>query len=137
MKANLLKKNLNYSPDDVLQFPKGKAELVATGGIIIGRVTLAPGWKWSESLKPIEKTDHCEKQHIRYHISGRLRVRMDDGTECEFGPGDAAAVPPGHDEWVVGDEPAIIMVIAGATPYRGVTCAHFLRGQAYRLMGRM
>jgi hypothetical protein len=110
------KKSLN-SPDEIRIFPKGKVELVTIGGVTFGRGTFEPGWKWSESLKPIVKTQICEAPHTQYHVSGRLRVRMDDGTEEEFGQGDVSVLPPGHDAWVVGNEPVVVIDITGMTHY--------------------
>ena len=109
-------KNLS-KPDDKRTFDKGQVELVTIGGVTFGRATLQPGWKWSTCVKPIVKTDSCEASHLQYHISGRLHVVMDDGSEAEFGPGDVSMVPPGHDAWVVGDEPAVIIDISGMTRY--------------------
>ena len=110
------RKNLD-TPDERRSFPKGKLELVTLGGITFGRATLEPGWKWSESVKPIVKTKSCEAPHTQYHASGRLRVRMDDGTEQEFGPGDVSLLPPGHDAWVVGNDPVVVIDITGMTEY--------------------
>ncbi len=110
------KKTLNF-PDDVRNFDKGKVELATIGGITFGRASFEPGWRWSESVKPIVKTEYCEAPHVQYHISGRLRVRMVDGTEQEFGPGDVGVVPSGHDAWVVGDEPVVVIDISGMKEY--------------------
>ena len=110
------KKNLNR-PEEIREFPKGKVELVTIGEITFGRGTFYPGWKWSESVKPIAKTDSCRAPHTQYHISGTLHVRMDDGTEKEFGPGDIGVVPPGHDAWVVGNEPVVVIDFTGFTHY--------------------
>jgi hypothetical protein len=110
------KKSLN-TPDETRSFPKGKVELVTLGGITFGRATFQPGWKWSESVKPIVKTKSCEAPHTQYIVLGRLRVRMDDGTEEEFGPGDVTVIPPGHDGWVVGNEPVVAIDITGMTQY--------------------
>jgi mannose-6-phosphate isomerase-like protein (cupin superfamily) len=93
--------------DEVREFPKGKLEIAKIGGSIIGRATFEPGWKWSESVKPIAGTDSCQKHHNGYVVSGRLHVKMDDGTEMEMGAGDAYEIPAGHDGWVVGDEPCV------------------------------
>jgi quercetin dioxygenase-like cupin family protein len=76
-----------------------------------------PGWKRSNCVKPIAKTETCQASHLAYHISGRLRVRMNDGSEEEFGPGDVAVVPPGHDAWVVGDQPVVVIDITGMAEY--------------------
>src|SRR2546430_84366 len=110
------KKNL-ASPDDTRTFDKGLVELVTLGGVTFGRATLQPGWRWSTSVKPIAKTASCEAPHLQYHVSGRLAVRMDDGTEMEFGPGEVSQLPPGHDAWVVGNEPVVVIDISGMGDY--------------------
>jgi mannose-6-phosphate isomerase-like protein (cupin superfamily) len=114
--AKMQKKSLN-APEETRSFPKGKVELVKVGDFTFGRATLEPGWKWSENVKPIVKTKSCEAPHTQYHVSGRLRVRMDDGTEHEYGPGDVGIVPPGHDAWVIGNEPVVIIDVTGMTHY--------------------
>ncbi len=110
------KKTLNH-PEEIREFPKGKVELVTIGDITFGKGTFNPGWKWSEAVKPIVKTESCRAPHTQYHISGRLRVKMDDGTEKEYGPGDVGVVPPGHDAWVVGNEPVVVIDFTGLTHY--------------------
>lgn len=114
--AKMEKKNLDV-PDELRSFPNGRLELVSLAGISFGRATLEPGWKWSESIKPIAKTKSCEAPHTQYHVSGCLRVKMDDGSEEEFGPGDVSYVPPGHDAWVVGNEPVVVIDITGMARY--------------------
>ena len=104
-------------PGEIREFPKGRLELVDVGGRMIGRAILEPGWKWSESVKPIAQTKSCEAPHFQYHISGVLRVRMDDGTEFDLKPGDVSMLPSGHDAWVVGDEPAVIVDFQGMEDY--------------------
>jgi hypothetical protein len=110
------KKNL-ARPDEARKFPKGLLELVSLGGVTFGRGTFEPGWKWSTSVKPLVNTKSCEAPHLQYHISGRLHVVMDDGSEDEFGPGDVPLLPPGHDAWVVGDEPVVVVDISGMVNY--------------------
>ena len=116
--AKMLKKNLDAA-EEVRSFEggKGKVELVdlASGGV--GRATFEPGWRWSEHVKPIAKTDSCQAAHLGYYISGRMKVVMDDGQEEEFGPGDYAVIPPGHDAWVVGDEPCVVIDWQGFADY--------------------
>ena len=116
--AKMVKKNLDAA-EEVRSFEggKGKVELVdlASGGV--GRATFEPGWRWSEHVKPIAKTDSCQAAHLGYYISGRMKVVMDDGQEEEFGPGDYAVIPPGHDAWVVGDEPCVVIDWQGFTNY--------------------
>ena len=95
-------------PDELRTFDKGKVELVTLGGVTFGRATLQPGWKWSTCVKPLVKTESCQAPHLQYHVSGRLAVLMDDGSQAEFGPGEVSLLPPGHDAWVVGNEPVLI-----------------------------
>jgi len=110
------KKSL-LSPDETREFPKGKLEIVHVDGVTFGKLTLQPGWKWSESVKPIVKTKSCEAPHTQYHVSGRMKVKMDDGTEKEFGPGDVSIIPPGHDAWVMGNDPVVAIDITGMNSY--------------------
>ncbi len=98
-----MKKSMN-SPDETRTFEKGKLELTTFKK---GRITLEPGWSWDKCVKPIVKTNSCEAPHTQYMISGRIKVVMDDGSEEEFDPGDIGYVPPGHNAWVVGDEPFV------------------------------
>ena len=113
---SMQKKNL-AQPDETRKFPGGQVELVTLGGITFGRGTLQPGWKWSTSVKPIAKTDSCKESHLQYHISGKLRVVMDDGSQADFGPGDVSLLPPGHDAWVVGNEPVVMIDVTGMANY--------------------
>ncbi len=109
--ATLEKKSFKQ-PEQATGYEKGKLEAVTAGGIIFERVTTEPGWRWSKHMKSIAKTASCQKSHVLYLISGRLRVKMDDGKEEEFGAGDIAVVPPGHDMWTVGDQPAVTLEIS-------------------------
>ena len=104
-------------PDETREFPLGKLELITLGGVTFGRATLQPGWKWSESVKPVAGTESCQAPHLQYHISGRLAVRMDDGSETVFGPGEVSLLPPGHDAWVVGSEAVVVIDITGMGKY--------------------
>ncbi len=104
-------------PDEVREFPQGRLELVKIGGAVIGRATLEPGWKWSTSVKPIAKTKSCEAPHFQYHVAGTLAVLMDDGTKFELKAGDVSLIPTGHDAWVVGDEPVVVVDFQGMVDY--------------------
>jgi hypothetical protein len=104
-------------PDETREFPNDRAEMLRVGGGEVGRLVLQPGWRWSNDVKPIAKTASCEAPHLQYHVSGRLAIRMDDGTEFVAGPGDITSLPRGHDAWVVGDEPAIVVDWFGASNY--------------------
>ena len=95
------------TPDETRTFPNGKVELVTLGGVTFGRMTAQPGWRWSEHVKPIAGTESCRATHTGVIVSGRIGIRMDDGSEREFGPGDAYVIPAGHDGWVIGDEPYV------------------------------
>ena len=104
-------------PDEVRNFPKGRLELMKIGGAIIGRAIFEPGWRWATSVQPIAKTKSCEAPHFQYHVSGVLKVRMDDGTEFECRPGDVSLLPSGHDGWVVGNEPVVVVDFRGMVDY--------------------
>ena len=106
-----------HKPDEVRKFPNGRLELITVGGKTIGRAILEPGWRWSTSIEPLAKTKSCEAAHFQYHVSGTVRVRMDDGSEFDCRAGDVSVVPPGHDAWVVGDEPAVIVDFEGMRDY--------------------
>jgi quercetin dioxygenase-like cupin family protein len=110
--VKLQKKSIN-EPDETRNFPKGKIELVEIEETTFALATFEPGWRWSESVKPLVGTESCQVLHTIYHLSGVLHVRMDDGSENEYGPGDIAVIPPGHDAWTVGDEPAVGLDITG------------------------
>jgi len=105
------------TPDETRTFEKGKIELVKIGGATVGRAVLQPGWRWSTHVKPIVKTKSCEAPHFQYHVSGTLHVLMDDGTEIDCKPGDVSLVPPGHDGWVVGNEPVVMVDFQGMVDY--------------------
>jgi hypothetical protein len=109
-------KSLN-SPDEVRKFDKGTVELVNIAGATVGRATFEPGWKWSECVKPLAKTDSCRAAHFGYQISGALATHMDDGTEFITRAGDVVSIPPGHDAWVVGDETVTVVDFQGMLAY--------------------
>jgi hypothetical protein len=104
-------------PDDIREFPNGRLELINIGGATIGRAVFEPGWRWATSVQPIAKTSSCEAPHFQYHVAGILRIRMDDGTEFDCRPGDVSLLPSGHDAWVVGNEPAIVVDFQGMLDY--------------------
>lgn len=104
-------------PVEVREFLLGRVELIQVGGATIGRATFQPGWRWSDSVKPVAQTESCQAAHLMYHLSGVLKVVMDDGTELECRAGDVSSVPPGHDAWVVGDEPVVLVDFQGMIDY--------------------
>jgi hypothetical protein len=95
-------------PEETRPFEgRGRVDVVTVAGRPVGRAVFEPGWRWSQNVKPIAGTDRCETSHLGYCISGHMRVIMNDGTEHFFGPGDAFAIPPGHDAEVIGDEACV------------------------------
>ena len=111
-------------PDEVREFPQGRLELIKIGGATVGRAIFDPGWKWSTSVQPLVKTKSCEAPHFQYHVSGILRILMDDGTEFVCRPGDVSLLPSGHDAWVVGNEPAVVVDFQGMIDYAKAHEAH-------------
>ncbi len=104
-------------PDEVREFSLGRVELVKVGGTMVGRATLQPGWRWSTSVRPTVNTKSCECPHFAYHVSGVLRIQMDDGRQFDCEPGDVSLITPGHDAWVVGDEPVVLVDFQGMADY--------------------
>lgn len=105
------------APEELRTFAKGRLELVTIGGTTVGRAILEPGWRWATSVQPLVHTKSCEAPHFQYHIAGTLHIVMDDGTEFDCKPGDVSLLPMGHDAWVVGDEPAVIVDFQGMINY--------------------
>lgn len=105
------------SPDELRTFEKGRVEILHTPAGDVGRMVLEPGWRWSEHVRPIAGTELCQAAHFGYQVSGRLRIQLADGTTFDASPGQLGAVPPGHDAWVLGDEPAVLLDWAGASGY--------------------
>ena len=105
------------SPEETRNMEKGKVEVVDVGGLQVMRATFQPGWKWSECVKPIAGTDSCQVAHLIYTVSGKMVVRMDDGSELEIKQGNVTSIPAGHDAWIVGEEPYIGIDFQGAAQY--------------------
>lgn len=104
-------------PDEVREFEKGKFELVRMGSMTIGRATYAPGWKWSVHVGKSLGKKSCDVDHVGMVISGRAAVAMDDGRTLEMKAGDVFYIAPGHDSWVIGDQPYVSLHFAGANEY--------------------
>lgn len=102
------------SPDEVMEFEKGKIEILNMKGGTLARLSLEPGWHWAEHEKPLVNTELCEVPHFFYLISGRIRILMADGTEFECGAGEVLQIPAGHDAWVIGDETVVGIDWSGA-----------------------
>lgn len=107
------------SPDEIREFPNGSGSMkvLDLGAETLGYATFNPGWQWSKDMKPKVGGESCQVVHNLYCISGRMAILMDDGTEFEIGPGDASFIAPGHDAWIVGDEPFVGLDWTGARTY--------------------
>ena len=105
------------SPEETRTMDKGKVEVLNLGSSQVMRATFEPGWKWSECVKPIAGTDSCQVAHLIYTISGKMVVRMDDGTEVKINPGDVTSIPAGHDACIEGDESYVGIDFQGAGQY--------------------
>ncbi|MFZ0705774.1 MAG: cupin domain-containing protein [Candidatus Korobacteraceae bacterium] len=103
--------------DEVRVFEKGKLELVSLGGMTIGRASYEPGWKWSEHVGKAVGAKSCQVEHVGMVIAGVATAAMDDGRVIEMRAGDVFYIPPGHDSWVVGDEPYVSLHFMGASEY--------------------
>jgi mannose-6-phosphate isomerase-like protein (cupin superfamily) len=104
-------------PDEVREFPNGRIEYVNIEETSLARITLQPGWKWSRDVRPKVETGLCESPHLQYVVSGRLLVAMDSGRKLDLKAGDFVQIPPGHDAWVLGNEPFIAIDLAGLKDY--------------------
>lgn len=105
------------SPDETRTPAKTMVEIVRMGGANASRMRLEPGWRWSECIKPIAGGERCQAHHVGLLQSGTMHVAHEDGTEQEIRAGQAYVIEPGHDAWVVGDEPAVVIDWFGATNY--------------------
>ncbi len=110
-------------PHETREIEKGKIDVITIGGITFGRATFQPGWRWSSHVKPIAGTNSCQAAHLGVQLSGIMHIRMDDGTERDIGPGQVVNIPPGHDGWVVGNEPVVFIDIVGMENYAKQTKA--------------
>ena len=92
-------------------------DVVRLEGFTIGRFTFQPGWRWSQCIKPVLKTDSCQAAHVGYAVSGRITVRLTDGTQATITPRMSYTIPPGHDAWVEGNEPFVGIEVMSAEQY--------------------
>lgn len=105
------------SPDEVRSPDKTRVEVVQFERYTIGRFRFQPGWRWSECIKPVVKTDQCQLSHVGHAVSGRIKVRMSNGTEKTISAGESYTIPPGHDAWVEGDQPFVGIEVMSADVY--------------------
>jgi class 3 adenylate cyclase len=107
------------TPDQTIELPLLKAEIVELGDFTVGYVVHQPGWSWSEHVRPTVGGEWCQARHVGVLLSGRTGVRLADGTTYELGPHDVVDLPPGHDGWVIGDEPAVMLEWSGLHTFVG------------------
>ena len=117
MTVHKLQTKSHDEPDEVRAPDKTRVEVVRLEGFTIGRFTLQPGWRWSQCVKPVVKTDTCQVAHVGYAVSGRIVVKMNDGSQTAILPGMSYTIPPGHDAWVEGHEPFVAIEVMSAEIY--------------------
>jgi hypothetical protein len=105
------------SPDEVRRPEHTTVEVVKIGGGEIGRYTFQPGWRWAEHIKPVVGTESCQTEHVGYVVSGTLHVESSDGTSGDVTSGSVYRIAPGHDAWVIGDQPVVVVEFQGAATY--------------------
>ena len=105
------------TPDETRTPDKTRIELVHVGPVTLGRLTFQPGWRWSECIKPVVKTESCQVHHVGYAVSGRITVRLEGGEQATIKAGDSYDIPPGHDAWVEGSEPFVGVEVQSAAEF--------------------
>jgi hypothetical protein len=103
--------------DETRTFELGSFELIELAGVTVGRASYEPGWVWSQHVGKASGETMCQVEHVGLVVSGRAAVRMADGSEDVLTPGDLFYIAPGHDSWVIGDEPYVSLHFLGATDY--------------------
>ncbi len=129
--ASLIRKSFD-APEEVRPFENdsGRLEVVNLEAGSVGRALFKPGWKWSKDVRPIAKTESCQAAHACSFVAGRMAVVSDEGEQIEYGPGDVALTAPGHDAWIVGDEPCVVSDWQGFAEYAKPTNSHVGTGRA-------
>jgi len=117
MTVHKLETKSHDKPDEMRAPEKTRVEVVRLEGFTIGRFTLQPGWRWSECVKPVVKTDTCQVAHVGYCVSGRIAIKMNDGSQTTIVPGMSYTIPPGHEAWVEGNEPLVAIEVMSAEIY--------------------
>jgi len=112
--AGIEKKSFDAA-DETRTPEKTRIDVVDLGSTKAARVTLQPGWRWPECIKPVVGSESCQARHVGAVVSGRLHVVRDDGSEGDAEPGDAYIIEPDHDAWVSGDEPFVAVEFEART----------------------
>jgi quercetin dioxygenase-like cupin family protein len=115
--VNGFERKSHESPDERRTPPNTQVDIVRLEGFTLGRFTFQPGWRWSEHIKPIAGGESCQLSHVGYAVSGRIGIRLPDGREETIGAGESYTIPPGHDGWVVGDEPFVGIELMSAEQF--------------------
>ena len=115
-KLELEKKNFD-APDEVRTPSNAEIDVVELGGKNVMKATFEPGWRWSKDIQPVAGGDSCQVHHFGYQTGGVMHIVMNDGAEMESGPGDVVDIPPGHDAWVVGQEPVVVVDFGDVAHY--------------------
>jgi class 3 adenylate cyclase len=116
---DVLRKSIDM-PDEVVEFPNVRTDIVHLGDLTVGRFVNQPGWRWSEHVRPSVGGEWCQIRHVGFIISGRLGIDFPDGSSVVFGPGDVFEIPPGHDGYTVGDEPVVQIEWSGLRHWSGI-----------------
>ena len=117
MSVSTLAAKSHDKPDEVRSPDKTRVEVVRLPGFTLGRLKMQPGWRWSACIKPVVGTDSCQVSHVGHAVSGRLTVKMNDGSQKSIAAGDSYTIPPGHDAWVEGNEPFVCIEVMSAEQY--------------------
>jgi hypothetical protein len=114
MQVTKLQTKSHDSPDEVRAPAKTRLEVCDLGSYTMGRMILQPGWRWSECVKPVVKTESCQVSHVGYAVSGKINIKMNDGSQKTISSGMSYTIPPGHDAWVEGSEPFVGIEVLSA-----------------------
>jgi quercetin dioxygenase-like cupin family protein len=117
MQVSKLETKSHDQADELRTPDKTRVEVVRLQGYTMGRFIFQPGWRWSECVKPVVKTESCQAAHVGYAVSGSIKVRMNDGAETTIKPGMSYTIPPGHDAWVEGNEAFVGLEMMSAETY--------------------
>jgi len=117
MTVGMFEAKSHDTPDEVRTPDKTRVEVVRLAGYTIGRFNFEPGWRWSECVKPVARTESCQNAHVGYAVSGQITVRLNDGTQKTVSAGDSYTIPPGHDAWVEGAVPFVGIEVMSAEQY--------------------
>ena len=117
MTVNTFASKSHDKADEVRTPDKTRVEVVRLDGFTIGRFTFQPGWRWSECVKSVVGTESCQVGHVGYAVSGRITVRLLDGSQKTIAAGESYTIPPGHDAWVEGTEPFVGIEVMSAEQY--------------------